>query len=167
MEKVFTNLTTGGPISVYVEDGKITEHTGGSHILPTSDEGFGPIVSGDWEAEDGSNIFLSLSVNPEGGFDGVVSDAGGRNGITGLYTFTAEYDVISEAFTYQNGGFHAAKITDGSEPEAEKSEAAAEEDGKEKGLIAFDPASEGPEDLKLIFHDPSYAEKDIVFVRGK
>ena len=24
MEKVFTNLTTGGPISVYVEDGKIT-----------------------------------------------------------------------------------------------------------------------------------------------
>ena len=24
MEKVYTNLTTGGPISVYVEDGKIT-----------------------------------------------------------------------------------------------------------------------------------------------
>ena len=24
MEKVFTNMTTGGPISVYVEDGKVT-----------------------------------------------------------------------------------------------------------------------------------------------
>ena len=153
---------------IHVEDGKITEHTGGSHALPTSDKDFEPVVSGDWEAEDGSPVFLSLSLNPEGGFDGVVSDGGGRDGSTELYTFTAEYDVIAEAFLYRNGSFKAARITDGSETEAEEPADETEEaaDGG-SGLIAFDPASETPEDLKLIFHDPGYTDEDITFVRAE
>ena len=56
----------------------------------------------------------------------------------------------------------AAQITDGSETEAEKP---AEDGGT--GLIAFDPASESPEDLKLIFHDPGYTDEDIIFVRAE
>lgn len=149
--------------NIRIEDGKITEHTGGSHAMPTSDEEFASFISGDWEAEDGSNVFLSLSLNPAGGFDGIVSDAGGRNGLIDLYKFTAEYDVISEAFIYQNGGFHTAQITDGSEPETDEPAETAE--GTGTGLIAFDPASESPEDMKLLFHDPAYAEEDIIFVR--
>ena len=151
--------------NIHVEDGKITEHTGGSHALPTPDQDFDPVVSGNWEAEDGSNVFLSLSLNPEGGFDGVVSGGGGRDGITELYTFTAEYDAISEAFKFRNGSFQAAQITDGSETEAEKPAEGAEDGGT--GLIAFDPASESPEDLKLIFHDPGYTDEDIIFVRAE
>lgn len=148
---------------IRIEDGKITENTGGSHALPVSDEEMDAILSGDWEAEDGSNVFLTLSLNPEGGFDGIVSDGSGRDGIIQLYTFTAEFDAISNAYIYQNGGFHTAQITDGSEPEKEGPAEAAE--GTGTGLIAFDPASEIPEDLKLLFHDPSYTDEDITFVR--
>ena len=151
--------------NIRIENGKITEHTGGGHALPTTDEEMDPIISGDWEAEDGSNVFLTLSLNPEGGFDGVVSDGSGRDGVTQLYTFTAEFDVISNAFIYQNGGFHAAQITDGSEPETEEPAEAAE--GTSTGLIGFDPMSESPEDLKLILHDLNYAEEDITFVRAE
>ena len=151
--------------NIRIEDGEITEHTGGSHALPTTDQEFASVLSGAWEAEDGSNVFLSLSLNPAGGFDGVVSDAGGRDGMTELYSFRAEYDVIAEAFIYQNGAFTAAKITDGSETESE--DAAGDTEGAGNGLIAFDPASESPEDLKLIFHDLAYAEEDIIFVRAK
>ena len=149
--------------NIHIEDGKITEHTGGSHALPTSDQEFDQMISGDWEAEDGSNVFLSLSLNPEGGFDGTVSDGSGRDGSAALYTFTAEYDVISEAFLYHDGTSHTAQITDGSGAETEEPSEKAE--GTGTGLITFDPVSEGTEDLKLIFHDPGYTEKDITFVR--
>ena len=100
---------------------------------------------------------------PAGGVDGVVSDGSGRDGITELYTFTAEFDVIADAFLYRNGGFHAAQITDGSEPETE--EASGPEEGAGTGLIAFDPQSEAPDDVRLIFHAPDYAQEDILFVR--
>ena len=150
---------------IRIEDGKITENTGGSHALPTTDAEFDTVISGDWQAEDGSNVFLTLSLNPEGGFDGVVSDGSGKDGVTQLYTFTAEYDAISGAFMYRNGSFEAAQITDGSEPETEEPAETAEGEGT--GLIAFDPASEGIENLKLIFHDLGYTEEDIVFARAK
>ena len=40
-------------------------------------------------------------------------------------------------------------------------------EGEGTGLIAFDPASEGIENLKLIFHDLGYTEEDIVFARAE
>ena len=66
---------------------------------------------------------------------------------------------------YRNGSFEAAQITDGSEPETEEPAETAEGEGT--GLIAFDPASEGIENLKLIFHDLVYSEEDIVFARAE
>ena len=71
--------------------------------------------------------------------------------------------MIADAFLYRNGGFHAAQITDGSEPETE--EAAEPEEGAGTGLIAFDPQSEAPDDVRLICHAPDYAQEDILFVR--
>lgn len=49
--------------------------------------------------------------------------------------------------------------------EAAPEEASGPEEGAGTGLIAFDPQSEAPDDVRLIFHAPDYAQEDILFVR--
>lgn len=148
--------------NIRIEGGQIVEENGGSHAMPENDEDLAAYVCGNWQDANERNTFMEITLNPEGGFDGVISDGSGKDGTTQIYTFHAFYDVISEAFKYNDGGFHAAAITDGTEEEAP----AEEEAGTGEGLVAFDPASASEEDLQLILHDLGYADEDVTFVKA-
>ncbi len=149
--------------NIRIEGGQIVEEIGGSSALPNNDDDLAAYVCGNWQDANEGNTFMEISQNPQGGFDGVISDGSGQDGITQIYTFHANYDVISEAFKYRDGGFHDVAITDGSEEEAPAEEEA--EAGTGEGLVAFDPAS-SEEDLQLILHDLGYAEEDVTFVKA-
>ena len=147
--------------NIRIEGGQIVEEIGGSHALPENDDDLAAYVCGSWQDANEGKTFMEISLNPEGGFDGVISDGSGKDGVTQIYTFHAFYDVISEAFKYNDGGFHAAAITDGTEEEAP-----AEEAGTGEGLVAIDPSSPSEEDLQLILHDLGYADENVTFVKA-
>ena len=149
--------------NIRIEGGQIVEEIGGSSALPNNDDDLAAYVCGNWQDANEGNTFMEITQNPQGGFDGVISDGSGKDGTTQIYTFHANYDVISEAFKYRDGGFHDVAITDGSEEEAPADEEA--EAGTGEGLVAFDPAS-SEEDLQLILHDLGYAEEDVTFVKA-
>ncbi len=150
---------------IRIEDGKIAEITGGSHALPAKDEELAEVICKTWQDAADNNTFLSLTLNPAGGFDGMISDGSGRDGKTAIYTFTAGYDIISRALKYKDGGFHETAITTGEE---ETEAPAAESSGGAEGLIAFDPASEDEEHLQLILHDEKYTGgEDMTFVKAE
>ena len=154
--------------NIRIEGGQIVEENGGSQALPENDEDLAAYVCGNWQDANEGNTFMEITLNPEGGFDGVISDGSGKDGATQIYTFHAFYDVISEAFKYNDGGFHKVAITDGTEEEAaaEETSPAEEEAGTGEGLVAFDPASASEEDLQLILHDLGYADEDVTFVKA-
>ena len=150
--------------NIRIEDGKIAETTGGSHALPETDEELAAVLCGTWQAAENDTVFMELSLHPEGGFSAVISDGSGRDGKTAIYTFTCRYDAISEALKFKDGGFHEAAITGEEETEAPSDETP----GGSEGLLAFDPASEGEENVQLILHDTEYTGgTDMTFVKAE
>lgn len=120
-----------------IENGKITECIGGSQSLPVKDENFEPILSGNWKEEDGGKATLKLTRNPEEGFDGILTDAKGKE-----FTFNARYDCIQESFLYHND-------TD---------------DGY--GIIAIAPESEDTDQVKIYLHDLAHTDgEDLTLVK--
>ncbi|MBO7709867.1 MAG: hypothetical protein J6S83_05330 [Lachnospiraceae bacterium] len=156
---------------VTVENGRIIENTGGSHAFPTSDEDLAALIEGVWQTEETPACFMEITRNAAGGFDVTVSDGGGRDGMTSLYTMTMYYDCLKAAFIYENGTERSAAITDGSEEAASEAASDSSEAG-ESGYVLFDTMpeemSEDLSSLSLLWvKDPSTDGTSFTFVRAE
>ncbi len=138
--------------NVKVEDGKITEQTGGSEEFGPDAEEMAKELAGTWEKQDGS-LFLEISAGKENGLDFVVSDGGGRDGNAVYYTMTAYYDCIVGALIYQNGTEHKAAVTGETQTKAGETEKEGNGQGK-FGLIEQDG------DVAITWQDNSFGHKD-------
>jgi len=159
---------------VTVEHGQITRNTGGSHVLPTSDEDLAAVIEGTWQAKESPALFMEIARNTAGGFDATVSDGGGRDGMASMYTMTMYYDCLKEAFVYKNGTERSAAVTDGSEEITEDVSSENSEAGEDagRGYVVFDTMPEEmPEDLSSLsliwMKDPSVDGTSFTFVRAE
>ena len=123
---------------VLIEDGEFEEITGGSHYQSGSDAEYAGIIEGEWKEDKDGKAGLKITRNPDGGFDGVLTDAKAKE-----YAFHADYDCIQGAFVYKN-------------------------DDQGMGLFTVDPASESKEKVQLLMHDMENAgDGDLTFVKAK
>ncbi len=124
--------------NVLIGDGEFEEITGGSHHLPASDDYTKQIV-GEWKDADGGDAALKITLNPDGGIDGKLTNAKAKE-----FDFHADFDCIKGSFVYKDN----------------------EEEGL--GLIAFDPASESEDKIRLLMHDMMNAgDEDLTFVKAE
>lgn len=137
--------------NVKVEDGKITEQTGGGEGYGATGEDLAPVLAGDWVEEDGS-LCMEISVSDDNALDFVISDGSGKDGKTTYYTMTAYYDCVQETLIYKNGTEHVAEITDGSETEAETEEKEGTGTGK-FGII------EDGEEVAIAWQDDTFGHE--------
>ena len=125
---------------VKIEDGKITENTGGSHAMPTFAEDLAEVLEGTWAEKNEGVTMLEISLGEDNGLDMVMSDGSGKDGQTSFYTMTARFDAVKNALVYNNGTQHEdAAITDGSQ---EQTEADAEQ-GTGAGVFELIPNEDG------------------------
>lgn len=125
---------------VKVEDGKITENTGGSHTMPTFAKDLAAFLEGTWVEKAEGRTMLDISLGEDNGLDMVMSDGSGRDGKTSFYTMTAHFDAVKDALVYNNGTEHeGAAITNGSEEQTE----ADTEQGTGAGMFELVPDEEG------------------------
>ncbi len=99
-----------------VEDGKVTEATGGSYTASPADEEMEPYVAGGWIDKEKQLSFLNIKKNEEEGFDVEITSAAEKEPY--VFRGTMYYDCDLDEFIYPDGEFYKTAITD-SEGEAD------------------------------------------------
>ncbi len=138
-----------------VEDGKITESTGGSHEAAPDEESLDPYLSGEWTEEETQLSVMTISKNPEQGWDIKVVSAADHDAY--VFTATARYDCVTEGLAYQDGAIYQTSITD-SEEEEELGEPY-----MENIIGSFTFEGETEKDLQLIWKKDVLDEETITF----
>lgn len=100
---------------LHVENGAVTESTGGSHTASPDEADQDPFISGEWTESETQFAQMTISKNAERGWDVEIASP-----LThGAYVFKATmyYDCELDSFVYDNGMFWDAPITDEANPE--------------------------------------------------
>lgn len=98
-----------------VEDGKVKECTGGSNEAAPSEEELDPQISGEWVEEETQFTQMTITKNPEKGWD--VEIAAPLTHGAYIFKATINYDCNAGALVYDNGTFYEVPITDSDEAE--------------------------------------------------
>lgn len=138
---------------LHVENGAVTEVTGGSQTMAPNDEDFEPVLVGEWLEVETQFTEMTVEKNPERGFDVEIASP-----LThGAYIFktTVYYDCDLDAFVYDKGKFWEVPITD-SEEEAELGEAKVAGTTGRIALVEDDGA------LKLEWYDSERPDESVL-----
>lgn len=139
---------------LHVENGAVTEVTGGSHTKAPDDEEIDPTLVGHWLEDETQFTDMTIEKNPERGWDVEIASP-----LThGAYIFktTVYYDCDVDAFVYDKGKFWEVPITD-SEEEADLGEAKV---AGTTGRIAF---VEDNGEVKLEWYDSERPDESVIF----
>lgn len=98
-----------------VKDGKIQEVTGGSHTASPSDAELADYFTGEWLEKDTQFTVLTLTQNPEKGFDAEIISPMTHGAY--ICRATLYFDCELNAFVYDNGAYYEVPITDSEETE--------------------------------------------------
>lgn len=149
--------------NVAAENGEIKETTGGGQAFETKAEDLAPILEGVWDEMDGTNV-LEITKAPEDGLRFVISNTGGRNGMTTFYTMTAYYDAVEGALVYWDGTEETAAIEAEGETEADQAET--ESAGEGTGLFALEPQED--DSIGILWKDDTFGNYDVnMFVKAE
>ena len=124
-----------------VEDGKVKEAPSGSNVTSPTEEELEPLLTGKWAEEETQFTQMTITKNPEKGFD--VEAAAPLTHGAYVFKATIYYDCNAGALIYDNGAFYEVPITDSDE--AELGDPVQE---NTTGLISFDGDEE---DLHLVW----------------
>ena len=140
---------------LHVENGAVTEVTGGSQVIAPADEDLDTIIVGSWLEEETQFTEMTIEKNPERGWDVEIASPMTH----GAYIFktSVTYDCELDAFVYDKGKFWEVPITD-SEEEVELGEAAI------AGTMGRFAIVDDNGELKLDWYDSEHPEESIVFV---
>ena len=100
---------------LHVENGAVTESTGGSYTASPDEADQDPFMSGEWTESETQITQMSVSKNAERGWDVEIASP-----LThGAYVFKATfyYDCELDSFVYDNGMFWDVPVTDEPNPE--------------------------------------------------
>ena len=142
---------------LHVENGAVTEITGGSQVGAPEEFEIDPYTTGEWIEQETEFTQMTVEKNEGRGWNVVIVSP-----LThGAYIFKATiyYDCDREAFVYDKGKFWDVPVTD-SEEETELGEAKI---AGATGSFAFGGSS--IEDATLTWHNDDTAE-EVVFVRA-
>ncbi len=142
-------------LDLKVEDGKITEITGGSFTAAPSDEELAPELSGDWLEAKTQFSVLTLTQNEQGGFDAVVVSPLTHGAF--VLKATVYYDCLTDSLIYDNGSLYEVPITAEENPDLGEPEATGL-----SGSFTLIPANENEFGLKWVSEIP---EQEVLFVR--
>lgn len=139
---------------VHVENGAVTEVTGGSYAVAGDDAEIDPVLVGEWIEKDTQFTQMTIEKNPEKGWDVEIASPMTH----GAYIFktTIQYDCERNGFVYDKGKYWDVPITD-SEEEVELGEAAV---AGTTGIFTF---VGDPVDMLLEWCDDQNPENTIVF----
>ena len=98
---------------LHVENGAVTEVTGGSYTESPDPAECDPYLIGDWQTEDGMSV-MTIGKNPEGRTWDVEIVAAQSHGVY-IFKTTICYDCELNSFIYDKGKFWEASITDSDE----------------------------------------------------
>ena len=99
---------------LHVENGAVTECTGGSNAASPDEADMDPVISGEWIESDTQFTQMTISKNAERGWDVEAASP-----LThGAYVFKATicYDCELDSFVYDNGMFWDVPVTDEANP---------------------------------------------------
>lgn len=105
---------------LHVENGAVTESTGGSFTAAPDDAELDPLILGEWLEQETQFTSLSIEKNPTRGWD--VEAAAPLTHGAYVFKTTIYYDCDQDNFVYDKGKFWDVPITD-SDEEAELGEA--------------------------------------------
>lgn len=150
-DTIYIVQTDGTVISQYmeftfrIENGEITEQTGGGIIYPTQDSALAEVIAGEWQQTEDGSYSMQITENPEKGFDVMVYNGTGRDGNISAYRMTVRYDAMKEALVYSNGTPLELTVTDGSQEETEEDQP----DGDGAGFVVIMATETGDYELEL------------------
>ena len=139
---------------VHVENGAVTEVTGGSYTASGDEADSDPYLLGEWLEKDTQFTQMTIEKNPEKGWDVEIASPMTH----GAYIFktTIQFDCERNGFVYDKGKFWNVPITD-SDEEVELGEAAV---AGTTGIFTF---VGDPVDVLLEWYDDQNPENTIVF----
>ena len=134
--------------NVKIEDGNLTETTGGSYAFPVTADDLLTVIGGTWQSEDDPDTVLEISKADAHGMNFTVSFAG-EDEEAFEYKMTVYFDAILNAMIYRDGTSSEKAVTDGT------------------GHFMFDPESEDETDLAVLWSDDTLMEDaQVRFVRA-
>lgn len=140
---------------LHVENGAVTESTGGSYTASPDEAELDQYLSGEWLEPETQFASLSIEKNPERGWDVEIASP-----LThGAYVFktTIYYDCELDSFVYDKGKFWDAPITDEEEPELGEAKIAGA-----TGTFTF---ADDDQKLCLTWYNDQQPEQEILFQR--
>ncbi len=148
---------------VKVENGAITERTGGGYAYPDSAESLAESFGGTWQCAEDENTFMEIELGEDNSLLVTVSDGSGQDGLTSVYTMTVYPDALTGTLVYKNGGSHTVAVTDSEEAAAEDTM----EEGSDEGYLMYQ-AEEGSEELQILWVQGTEADAaGTLFVRAE
>ena len=145
-----------------VENGAVTESTGGSYSASPEETDQDPYLSGEWTEKESQATQMTISKNAERGWDvEIVSPL-----THGAYVFKATicYDCELDSFVYDDGRFWDVPITEEPNPDLGEAKIAGTTGsfsiaGDEQGMsLTWTDADERHEDLTVVFEPAKAAE---------
>ena len=141
---------------LHVENGAVTESTGGSYAASPDPAESDPYLIGEWQTEDGMSA-MTIAKNPDGKAWDVDIATAGSHGAT-VFKTTIYFDCELNCFVYDKGKYWEAPITD-SEEEPELGEA------KIAGTTGSFTFTGDPENLILEWYDDQMEGETVAFTR--
>ena len=142
---------------LHVENGEVTESTGGSYSASPDPAESDPYLIGDWQTGDGMSV-MTIEKNP-GGRDWDVEIVTAQS--QGAYVFKATicYDCELNCFVYDKGNYWETSITDSDEaPELGEAKIA--------GTMGSFTFTGDPENLILDWYDDQMEGETVAYLRA-
>ncbi len=94
-----------------VENGAVTELTGGSHTVASPEDDLAEVLVGEWNTDPENNLLvMTIARGAEGGFDVEIVSAVSHGAL--LWKMTVYEDCVDDALVYVGGTLYNAPITD-------------------------------------------------------